>query len=99
MTLNRPKLSVVAGAPLPRQTGHADFPHPAFARVVSSSKYSQRLKAQMLQVSISTDARAWPPAPLTPSPQVAGQPLIHERVELPEPISRVPQFEVVGPAA
>ena len=28
-------------SPLPLQTGHGDFPHPAFARVVSSRKHSQ----------------------------------------------------------
>ena len=29
--------------PLPRRTGHGDFPPPALARVVSSRKHSQRL--------------------------------------------------------
>lgn len=29
-------------SPLPRQTGHGDFPHPAFARVGSSRTHSQR---------------------------------------------------------
>ena len=28
--------------PLPRRTGHADFPHPALAKVVSARKHSQR---------------------------------------------------------
>ena len=43
-------------SPLPRQTGHGDFPHPAFARVVSSRRRSQSNQSEMVQVSIQADA-------------------------------------------
>ena len=56
--------------PLPRRTGHADFPHPALAKVVSARKQSQRYVAHVCQVSIDTDAFTHPPASLTTTVQV-----------------------------
>ena len=44
--------------PLPRRTGHGDFPHPALARVVYCRERSQRHKAQVFQMSIQADALA-----------------------------------------
>src|ERR1043166_2475855 len=49
--------------PLPRRTGHGDFPHPALARVVSSRKHSQRHHAHVLQMSIKANTLPHPPLP------------------------------------
>ena len=56
--------------PLPRRTGHEDFPHPALARVVFSGKHSQRDEAQMLEMSREGDTFASAPASLTASLKV-----------------------------
>src|SRR5450756_2059447 len=68
-------------SPLPRRTGHGDFPHPALARVVYSRKHSQRFEAQVFQVSIQADP--WPPSPtpLAAPLQVASQSVADEVVE------------------
>ena len=84
--------------PLPRQTGHGDFPHPAFARAGSSRRHSQRDQPQMVQVSIPTDARTGTPAPLAATLQMSPQPGPHEVIELAEPLPRVSQPKIVGPA-
>ena len=60
-------------SPLPRQTGHGDFPHPAFARVDYSKTPSQRHKPQMAQVSIQADALTGSPTPLTATLQMSPQ--------------------------
>jgi len=86
-------------SPLPRRTGHGDFPHPALARVGSSRKHSQRHEAQVFQVSIHADALPRPPSPLAASPQVARQPFPHEAVEVAECLARIAQLKVVGPAS
>ena len=85
--------------PLPRRTGHGDFPHPALARVVSSRKHSQRLEAQVFQVSIQTDALPLAPTPLAAPLQMAPQTVADEVVEAAERLARVAQREIVGPAS
>src|SRR6266498_3828742 len=85
--------------PLPRRTGHGDFPHPALARVVSSRKHSQRPEAQVFQVSIQTDAVPFSPAPLATPFQMAPQAVADEVVEIAERFARVAQCKIVGPAS
>src|SRR6267378_2784739 len=85
--------------PLPRRTGHGDFPHPALARVGSSRKHSQRLEAQMFQVSIQTDAVPFSPTPLATPFQMAPQSVADEVVEVAERFARVAQGKIVGPAS
>src|SRR6266567_504577 len=85
--------------PLPRRTGHGDFPHPALARVVYPRKHSQRHQAHVLQMSIKANALPRPPATLTAALQVFAPPMPHEVVEEPERLSRVAQLEVVGPSS
>src|SRR2546426_7400494 len=83
--------------PLPRRTGHGDFPHPALARVVYSRKHSQRHKAHVLQMSIKANTLPCPPATLTTALQVLAQPMPHEVVEVAERPSRIAQLEIIGP--
>ena len=83
--------------PLPRRTGHGDFPHPALARVVAAREHSQRLEAQVLQVSIEANPLPRPPASLAAPPQVLAQPIPHEVVKVPKCPSRIAQLEIVGP--
>ena len=85
-------------SPLPRQTGHGDFPHPAFASLGFSSKHSQRHQSQMSQMRIQADARAGTPTPLTASAQMSPQPIPHEVVQVVKRLPRVAQTKVVGPA-
>ena len=85
--------------PLPRRTGHGDFPHPALARVVYARERSQRHKAQVFQMSIQADALAHTPTALTAPAQVLTQPLPHEVIEVSKPIARIAQFEIVGPSS
>src|ERR1035437_2760528 len=86
-------------SPLPRRTGHGDFPHPALARVVYSRKHSQRFEAQVFQVSIQADA--WPSSPtaLAAPLQVASQSVADEVVEGAEGLSREAQPKIVGPTS
>src|SRR6266704_1741530 len=45
--------------PLPRRTGHADFPHPALARVVFSRKHGARvIRVEHRQISATRNAGA-----------------------------------------
>src|SRR5919197_260674 len=85
--------------PLPRRTGHADFPHPALAKVVSARKHSQRYQAQVCQVSIDADPFALPPASLTAAAQVLPQSLAHEMIDVPECLARISQTKIIGPAS
>src|ERR1044072_8048205 len=85
--------------PLPRRTGHADFPHPALAKVVSARKHSQRYVAHVCQVSIDTDAFTHPPASLTTTVQVVFQSLAHETIDVPECLARGSQTKIIGPAS
>ena len=98
MELNRPQWSVPAGAPLPRRTGHEDFPHPALAWVVSSRKHSQAYQSQMVQMRIQANSPAGPPTPLTAPTQMLAQPIPHEVVQVAKRVPRVAQLKVVGPA-
>ncbi len=86
-------------SPLPRRTGHGDFPHPAFAQVVSSRKHSQGNQSQMVQVRIQADTHTGSPAPLTASAQVHPQPKPHEVVQVPKRRPRIAQAKVIGPAS
>src|ERR1043165_4975286 len=88
--------------PLPRPTGHADFPHPALAKAVSARKHSERYVAHVCQVSIDTDAFTHPPASLTTlttTVQVVFQSLAHETIDVPECLARVSQTKIIGPAS
>src|SRR3974377_2427521 len=85
--------------PLPRRTGHGDFPHPALARVVSSRKRSQRNQAHVLQMSVEAHTLARPPATLAAPTQVFAQAVSHEMIEGAERLARVTQTKVIGPAA
>src|SRR6476661_42918 len=85
--------------PLPRRTGHGDFPHPALARVVYSRKHSQRHQAQVFQVSIKANALAHAPASLTAPLQVFTQTTPHEMIELSKRLAWVAQAKIVGPAS
>src|SRR6266516_223788 len=85
--------------PLPRRTGHADFPHPALAKVVSARKHSQRYQAHVGQVSMDTDTFTHPPASLTTTVQVVFQALAHETIEVPECLARISQTKIIGPAS
>src|SRR6266478_7687688 len=87
------------GFPLPRRTGHAEFPHPALARVVFSRKRSQCFEAQVLQVSIQTNALSLAPTALTAPLKMAPQTVAHEMIKVAEGFARVAQFEVVGPTS
>src|ERR1019366_4007028 len=97
--LNRPQLSVSDGTPLPRRTGHGDFPHPALARVVYSRERSQRHQSQVVQVSVEANALSRAPAALAASTQVFAQAAPHEMVEVAERLARITQAKVVGPAS
>src|SRR5688572_28974060 len=85
--------------PLPRRTGRADFPHPALAGVASSRRHSQRLEAQVFQMSIQTDARPFAPTSLATPLQMASQSVANEMIEVAECFARVAQREIVGPAS
>src|SRR3989442_1605195 len=99
MELNRPQLSVSDGSPLPRRTGHGDFPHPALAKVVSSRKHSQGHQAQVFQVSVKANPCPCAPAALTASAQVLTQAASHEMIEVPKRLARIAQPEIVGPSS
>src|SRR6516164_2029488 len=85
--------------PLPRRTGHGDFPHPALARVVFSRKRSQPDQSQMLEMSIETDSLTQPPAALAAAMQVFVQTIADEVIDVPERLAGVAQLEVVGPTS
>jgi len=85
--------------PLPRRTGHGDFPHPALAKVVSAREHSQRLEAQVFQMSIQTEALPFAPAPLATPFQMAPQAVADEMIEVAERCARVAQAKIVGPAS
>src|SRR5215469_950675 len=97
--LNRPQLSVSVGTPLPRRTGHGDFPHPALARVACSREHSQLDQSHMLQVRIEANSLTRPPASLTAAVQVFAQTVTDEMIDALEGLTRVAQLEVVGPAS
>src|SRR5215468_4418323 len=84
--------------PLPRRTGHGDFPHPALARVVYSRKRSQRNQSEVFQVGVKASALAGPPATLTAPTQVLAQAVPHELIEGAERLARIAQTKVIGPA-
>src|SRR5258708_3442291 len=86
-------------SPLPRRTGHGDFPHPALARVVSSRKHSQTQQSQMVQMSIDTDALTGAPTSLAATLQMSPQARTHERIEFMKRLARIAQLEIVGPAS
>ena len=64
--------------PLPRRTGHGDFPHPALARVVFSRERSQGDQSHVLQVSVEANPFTRPPATLTAAAQVFAQAVADE---------------------
>src|SRR6266496_4148511 len=85
--------------PLPHRTGHADFPHPALARVVCSRKCSQCFEAQVLQVSVQADALSSAPTALAAPLQMAPQTVADKMIKVAKGFARVAQFEVVGPTS
>jgi hypothetical protein len=86
-------------SPLPRRTGHGDFPHPALAKVVYSTRRSQCHQAQVFQVSIKANTLPRTPAPLAASAQMFAQAAPHEVIELPKRLARITQPKVIGPAS
>ncbi len=84
-------------SPLPRRTGHADFPHPALAKVVSARKHSQTDQSQVRQVSIEADPFANAPATLTAPTKVSRQPIAYEVIDLTKGLPGMAQLEIVGP--
>jgi len=89
----------MTAVPLPRQTGRADFPHPALARIVSSRKHSQRHHAHVFQVSVQANALPCAPATLTASAQVLPQAAPHKVIDLAKRLGRIAQAKTVGPAS
>src|SRR5216110_2627331 len=77
--------------PLPRRTGHGDFPHPALARVVYSRTHSQRHEAHVFQVSIQANAGPDTPASLAASAQMFAQAAPYEMIELPKRLAGITQ--------
>ena len=76
--MNRPQLSVSNCAPLPRRTGHGDFPHPALAKVLCSRKHSQGHQSKVGEVSREADTLTSAPTPLAATTQMPSQPITHE---------------------
>ena len=89
---------MTADRPSPRQTGRADFPHPAFAER-SCAKHSQVDESEMVQMSIDRGAFCGSPPALAASAQVPRQPLADMGIDFSEGLSAVTGSEVVGPAA
>jgi len=84
--------------PSPHQTGHADFPHPAFAGRLSA-KHSQIGEAEVVEVRIDRGARWGAPTALAAPAQMAREPMAHHRIDLPEGVPGVSLAEVVGPTS
>jgi hypothetical protein len=61
-----------------------EISHPALAKVVSARKHSQRLEAQVFQMSIQTEALPFSPTPLAMPFQMAPQAVADEVVEVAE---------------
>ena len=85
-------------SPLPLQTGHGDFPHPAFVGNDSSGSRLQQLQSERLQVFMVADPFRAAPRALTASPQMVTQPLFDEVIEFAEALPRIAQAEVPTPA-
>jgi hypothetical protein len=89
---------MTAACPPPRQTGRADFPHPAFAWRYGV-KHSQLDQSEtVIEILIKGDLLRPPPPPLTTSSQMSGHSQSHVRVDTPKGLRRVAFGEVVGPA-
>ena len=67
-------------SPLPRQTGRADFPHPAFARACCT-QHSQVKQSQLLEVPIGGLLRSWFPWSIAIAPQALIEPLPYVTIE------------------
>src|ERR1700741_3159347 len=83
--------------PLPRQTGHADFPHPAFAKVVRQA-HSQADESQASKVVVVAFIGRWIPSALTASFEMLMQSFEHIRVNVAHGIARITQAEVSAPS-
>ena len=69
-------------SPLPRQTGHEDFPHPAFVGIGSSESFSEQLQSERLQVFMDADPFGRAPRALTASFQMEPQPLFDKVIQV-----------------
>jgi hypothetical protein len=85
-------------SPLPRRSGHGDFPHPALASVVSSRRHSQTHQSQMFQVRVEAAPLAGAPAPWTASLQMLPQPTPPAVVQVPKHAPRITPTQIFGPA-
>ena len=88
-------------SPSPRQSGHANFPHPAFARC-SRAKHSQVNQPVLLsQANVDAHSFRGTPGPLASSAQMAVQPQVHIVVDPHEnaACSITTPPVVVGPSA
>jgi len=81
----------------PRQTGLADFPHPAFAGRCCAW-LSQGDESQSFELRVDRAALGGTPCPLTAAAQVPRQAFPHEAVDLPEGHAAVSYTVVVGPS-
>ena len=90
---------MTAACPPPRQTGHADFPHPAFAWRYGA-KHSQLDQSQtVVKVLIKADCLRRSPRPLAASSQVPRHSQSHVMVDVSKGFRRIALGEVVGPAS
>lgn len=81
----------------PRQTGLADFPHPAFAGRYCA-RLSQLNESHFFQVGVNARAFGGFPPSLATAAQVPGQSLQHEAVDLAHCHAVVSDTIVVGPS-
>ena len=90
---------MTAAFPLPRQTGHADFPHPAFAwrSCMMHSQFDQ--SKTVMEILVEGDAFGAFPWSLTAPSQMSGHSQPHVVVDLPISFRRIAFGEVVGPAS
>ncbi len=90
---------MTAAFPLPRQTGHADFPHPAFAwrYCMIHSQFDQ--SKTVMEIFVEGYAFRALPWSLTAPSQMSGHSQPHIVVDLPISFRRIAFGEVVGPAS
>ena len=84
-------------SPLPRQTGRADFPHPAFARACCT-QHSQVKQSQLLEVPIGGLPRSWFPWSLATAAQALIEPLPYVTIEPLEGFPRLSKPIIIRPS-
>ncbi len=83
--------------PLPRQTGRADFPHPAFARACCTQR-SQVNQSQLLEVPIGGLPRGRFPRALATAAQALIEPLPYVAIEPLEDLPRLAKPIIIRPS-